>query len=67
MTNREFLELKEKLKLATNKELGEIYVRMGEKDPFIGSLLLPSKIREAAYQRIEAWFRNGMLTAKKNG
>jgi hypothetical protein len=67
MTNREFLELKEKLKQATNKELGEIYVRMGEKDPFKNSLVLPSVLREAAYKRIEAWFRNGMLTAKKNG
>lgn len=67
MNNRQFLELKSKLKLATNKELGEIYVRMGEKDPFKGSLVLPSKIREDAYHRIEAWFRNGMLSAVKNG
>jgi hypothetical protein len=70
MTNREFLELKEKLKKATNRELGEIFVRMRWKDPFKEAknhLILPSVIREKAIEQIEKWFRAGHLTAKKDG
>lgn len=69
MNNRQLDELKERLKLATDRELGALYEAMREKDPFKlpkNRLVLPSVIREEAYKHIEAWFRNGLLTAVKN-
>lgn len=69
MTNREFLELKERLQKATERELAQVFQAMGEKDPFkdpANRLLLPSKKREKAINQIEKWFRSGLLTAKKN-
>jgi hypothetical protein len=70
MNNRELEELKVQLTKATDREIGFIYVQMGEKDPFLlpeNRLVLPSVIREKAYKHIEALFRNGLLTARKNG
>lgn len=70
MTNREFAELKERLEKASDREISLIYEHMNEKDPFTdpdNRLLLPSVIRAKAISHIEALFRNGLLTAKKNG
>jgi hypothetical protein len=70
MTNREFAELKEKLNKASDRELGAIYEHMSEKDPFkdpANRLLLPSAVRAKAIKHIEMLFRNGLLTAQKNG
>lgn len=69
MTNNEFAQLKERLKNATDRELSQVYSAMGAKDPFTdpgNRLLLRSKIREGCITQIEKWFRNGVLTAKKN-
>jgi hypothetical protein len=70
MTNREFAELREKLAKASDRELAFILIQMGEGDPFAlpqNRLLLPSTLRAKVIDHIEALFRNGLLTAKKNG
>lgn len=70
MNNRELDELKEKLKLASEREIAFIFAQMGHKDPFVEgkkALKIPSTIRQECIQKIEAWFRNGLLTAQKNG
>jgi len=69
MTNRELEELKEKLSQASDRELAYICIQMGEKDPFNdikNRNLLPSFLRKKVIDHIEAFFRNGLLTAKKN-
>ena len=70
MNNRELMELIEKLKKASPREIGFIFDKMGERSPFEdpkNRLLLPSRVKEDAIRQIEKWFRDGKLTAKKNG
>lgn len=69
MNNRELDELKEKLSKASDRELSFIFAQMGEKDPFVKGrqeLKIPSTIRKECIEKIERWFRNGLLSARKD-
>jgi hypothetical protein len=64
MTEGDLKELKRRLGLASEREIGRIFDSLGEMSPFEdpgNKLLLKSVVRQKAIERIEGYIRSGLL------
>lgn len=67
LTDRQKSELKEKVKHASDKEIGKMFMMLKYADPFYhpkNRLLLPSLIRTMAINQINKWIDSGDLSAE---